>query len=325
MTLPVRSLVRIMGYEPSADSFVPNARIVLDTETGNLWRLVGNTPTLMGADGSVSWGAITGTLADQIDLQNALNAKGDMLKSDNLSGLANYTTARSNLGLGTAAVTASTAYATAAQGTTADSALQPAGNGGSLTGLTKTQVGLANVENTSDAGKPVSSAQQTALDLKANLASPTFTGTVGGITAAMVGAPAGSGTSSGTNTGDQTSIVGITGTIAQFNTACTDADFATGGGTATGTNTGDNATNSQYSGLAASKQDTLVSGTNIKTINSASVLGSGNLSVSAADPSYAPGSFTVATETGRVFIKRCRLTTTQRATVSGTARLRMMN
>lgn len=44
---------------------------------------------------------------------------------------------------------------------------------------------------------------------------------------------------SGTNTGDQTSIAGITGTIAQFNTACTDADFATGGGTATGTNTGD--------------------------------------------------------------------------------------
>jgi hypothetical protein len=44
---------------------------------------------------------------------------------------------------------------------------------------------------------------------------------------------------SGTNTGDQTSIVGITGTIAQFNTALTDGDFATGGGTATGTNTGD--------------------------------------------------------------------------------------
>lgn len=31
---------------------------------------------------------------------------------------------------------------------------------------------------------------------------------------------------SGTNTGDQASIVGITGTLAQFNTACTDADFA---------------------------------------------------------------------------------------------------
>lgn len=47
-----------------------------------------------------------------------------------------------------------------------------------------------------------------------------------------------------------------------------------------GTNTGDNATNSQYSGLAASKQDTLVSGTNIKTINGNSVLGSGDLTIS---------------------------------------------
>lgn len=43
----------------------------------------------------------------------------------------------------------------------------------------------------------------------------------------------------GTNSGDQASIVGITGTTAQFNTALTDGDFATGGGTATGSNTGD--------------------------------------------------------------------------------------
>jgi len=38
-------------------------------------------------------------------------------------------------------------------------------------------VGLGNVNNTSDASKPVSTATQTALDLKAPLASPTFTGT----------------------------------------------------------------------------------------------------------------------------------------------------
>lgn len=53
--------------------------------------------------------------------------------------------------------------------------------------LDKAAVGLANVDNTSDANKPVSSAQQTALDLKADLVSPTFTGTVNGITKAMVG------------------------------------------------------------------------------------------------------------------------------------------
>lgn len=44
--------------------------------------------------------------------------------------------------------------------------------------LDKTAAGLGNVDNTSDANKPVSTAQQTALNLKANLASPTFTGTV---------------------------------------------------------------------------------------------------------------------------------------------------
>ena len=63
-------------------------------------------------------------------------------------------------------------------------------------------LGLGNVDNTSDANKPVSTAQQTALNAKAPTASPTFTGTVAGITAAMVGAPSGSGTSTGANTGD---------------------------------------------------------------------------------------------------------------------------
>ncbi len=45
-------------------------------------------------------------------------------------------------------------------------------------GLVKADVGLGSVDNTADSAKPVSTAQQTALDLKANLASPTFTGTV---------------------------------------------------------------------------------------------------------------------------------------------------
>lgn len=44
--------------------------------------------------------------------------------------------------------------------------------------LTKSVVGLGNVDNTSDANKPVSTATQTALDAKAPTASPTFTGTV---------------------------------------------------------------------------------------------------------------------------------------------------
>jgi len=68
---------------------------------------------------------------------------------------------------------------------------------GSASGITKTHVGLANVDNTADADKPVSAAAQTALDAKlavataastyAPIASPTFTGTVSGVTKAHVG------------------------------------------------------------------------------------------------------------------------------------------
>jgi hypothetical protein len=71
---------------------------------------------------------------------------------------------------------------------------------GTVSGIDKTMVGLSNVDNTTDASKPVSTATQTALDLKAdtadvttslalkaNLASPTFTGTVSGIDKTMVG------------------------------------------------------------------------------------------------------------------------------------------
>ena len=45
----------------------------------------------------------------------------------------------------------------------------------------------------------------------------------------------------------------------------------------------------------------------------------------AADPSYSPGSFTVATETSRTYGNHLKLTTTQRATVQGTGRLRVIN
>lgn len=58
---------------------------------------------------------------------------------------------------------------------------------GTVSGISKSMVGLGNVDNTSDANKPISTATQTALDAKAPLDSPTFTGTVSGVTASMVG------------------------------------------------------------------------------------------------------------------------------------------
>ena len=63
---------------------------------------------------------------------------------------------------------------------------------GTVTGITKSMVGLENVDNTSDLLKPISSATQTALNLKANLNNPTFTGiltapTINASTALQIG------------------------------------------------------------------------------------------------------------------------------------------
>ena len=49
---------------------------------------------------------------------------------------------------------------------------------GTVSGITKTMVGLGNVDNTSDLNKPISTLTQSALDLKAPLESPIFTGTI---------------------------------------------------------------------------------------------------------------------------------------------------
>lgn len=55
----------------------------------------------------------------------------------------------------------------------------------SPTGLVKADVGLGNVDNTSDADKPISDDTQDALDLKAPLASPGLTGIPTAPTAAL--------------------------------------------------------------------------------------------------------------------------------------------
>ena len=106
---------------------------------------------------------VTKTYVDTADATkldaSAVSGYGATLIDD-----ADAAAARATLGLGTAATTAAGDYATAAQGALADTAVQPAA--------------ISNVDNTSDADKPVSTAQQAALDLKANKAGDTFTGDV---------------------------------------------------------------------------------------------------------------------------------------------------
>lgn len=135
----------------------------------------------------------------------------------------------------------------------------------------KSALALNNVDNTSDANKPISSATQTALDAK------------------MTGNTAITGATKTKITYDSKGLVtaGADATTADIADSTnkryvTDAQLTVVGNTS-GTNTGDNAVNSLYSGLAAAKQDTLVSGTNIKTIEGQSLLGSGNIDLAKSD------------------------------------------
>jgi hypothetical protein len=183
----------------------------------------------------------------------------------------------------------------------------------------KTALALNNVDNTSDANKPVSNATQSALNAKQDtLVSGTNIKTVNGTSVLGSGnISISSAVAWGGVTGtlsnqtdlqtaldgkvdENTAITGATKTKITYDAKglvtagadATTADIASSTdkryvtdaqlvvvGNTSGTNTGDNATNSQYSGLAASKQDALVSGTNIKTVNSTSLLGSGNIAV----------------------------------------------
>jgi hypothetical protein len=169
----------------------------------------------------------------------------------------------------------------------------------------KTSLALNNVDNTSDANKPVSSATQTALDAKqATLVSGTNIKTVnntsllgsGNIAISSAVAWGGITGTLSTQTDLQTAldgkvdensaITGATKTKVTYDSKglvtagadATTADIAdstnrryvtdaqsTVIGNTSGTNTGDNATNSQYSGLAASKEDVANKSTSVTT------------------------------------------------------------
>ncbi len=105
-------------------------------------------------------------------------------------------------GIADTALLATKAYADQAESDAIDAAAVASENytDAAIQALTKSSVGLGNVDNTSDANKPVSTATQTALDAKASLSGATFTGAVSGTSLTLSGNLTVNGTTTTVNT-----------------------------------------------------------------------------------------------------------------------------
>jgi hypothetical protein len=202
-----------------------------------------------GGGGSVNWGSIGGTLSAQTDLQTALDGRATdaELTTEVNARIAADTTLQNNINTVAGNLSTETTARMAGDATNSADLTAHTSNTSNPHATTKAQVGLGNADNTSDADKPISTATQTALNAK----EPTIT----------------AGTTSQYYRGDKTfqtldkSAVGLANVD---NTSDVNKPVSTAQATA-----------------IALKQDTLVSGTNIKTINGNSLLGSGNLAISA--------------------------------------------
>ena len=167
------------------DIGVFTSTIVMEGSTADAHELTlsAGNPT---ADRTITFPDSTGTVALTSDIAagvvtetgtQTLTNKTFALGSNTVSGtLAEFNTALSGADFATLA---------GAETLTNKTLTSPAIN--TPTGITKTDVGLANVDNTTDANKPVSTAGQTALDLKANLSGATFTGAVSGTSLTLSG------------------------------------------------------------------------------------------------------------------------------------------
>jgi hypothetical protein len=182
----------------------------------------------------------------------------------------------------------------------ANQVLRYSGTSWSNASLSKSSVGLGNVDNTSDANKPVSTATQTALNSKENsittgTTSQYFRGdkTFQTLDKSAVGLSNVDNTSDlnkPVSTATQTALNSkensiTSGTTAQYFRG--DKTFQTLNKSAVGLSNVDNTSDANKPVSTATqtalnlKQDSLVSSTNIKTINGSSILGSGDLIITA--------------------------------------------
>ena len=150
-----------------ADSAIGTAMTNHSTDSTDVHGIV-NTADLMLKSGSTMTGALTLNGAPGFDLQASTKKYVDDTKNTHAAVTLNVH------GIADTSLLATTANVATAKSE-------------AIAAVTVTSLSLQNVNNTSDINKPVSTATQTALDLKANLAGPTFTGTVSGITKSMVG------------------------------------------------------------------------------------------------------------------------------------------
>ena len=155
----------VAGLDSSKNLIVPGESIIVEGATDNNFEttLTVTNPT---ADRTVTFPDATGTVAI-LDATQTFTNKSISLGSNTVTS----TLAQLN----TAVTDADVASLAGTETLTNKTLTSPVIN--TPTGITKTDVGLANVDNTTDAGKPISTATQTALDFKAPLASPALTGT----------------------------------------------------------------------------------------------------------------------------------------------------
>jgi len=156
-----------------ADSAIGTAMTNHSTDSTDVHGIV-DTADLMLKSGSSMTGSLTLSGAPTFDLQASTKKYVD----DTIS---THTAVTTNVhGIADTSLLATKEYADTAEsdaitaaGTAADTKISTA-----VAALTKSSVGLGNVDNTSDASKPVSTATQTALDGKASLSGAIFTGSV---------------------------------------------------------------------------------------------------------------------------------------------------
>lgn len=99
--------------------------------------------------------------------------------ANNLSDIADADLARTNIGAGTSSLALGETETSAYRGDHGKIAYDHSQTtSGNPHNVTKAQVGLGNCDNTSDANKPVSTAQDTAIGLKASKSGDTFTGRI---------------------------------------------------------------------------------------------------------------------------------------------------